>query len=590
MSHIANKIHTKNKTLREVFSGQRYKIDSFQREYRWQRKQVEALLSDLSINFFNSYTEGNTLEDVVNYDCYYMGPIVLCEEGNDHSVVDGQQRLTSFSLLFIFLQHLQKQLEIDDELLVDFNSYLYISKGGRKTLTLNVPSRNEVMKDLLDSEDLEDVVMNIDNQNDESIDNILGRYSDITALFPNELRKKDMLPLFIEWLMNNITIVEIMAYSIDNAYSIFESMNDRGLNLNPTEILKAYLLSKISDDKRSEEMNDFWKDRISCLKKIAGNDADESFFRAWFRAKYAQTTRKTGAGAENEDYEKIGTQFHAWLKANQKEIGLKQPQDFYLFVKSDFDFYSDVFMKFVSFQSNTESDDNIPFFINAQYPLADSLYQPLMLSPINKKDLPDVVFEKLSIVNKFVDVYINRRTLQEKSITQSSVRNWMFNLTKTIRNKDIVSLKNELGTTLVEQFYDDDHILLLSSLPSSYIHYFYARILYHLGVYKDFRYLLKSRKIDSMVLVQMFDEDEYPLQSEDYMPYEERRIMNYCLIHRSDVDEFSYVASDNKISWLFEHDYLPEMIGVEYCGFRDFIDTRRRILCSLVNDVWPFNM
>ena len=122
MSHIANKIHTKNKTLREVFSGQRYKIDSFQREYRWQRKQVEALLSDLSINFFNSYKKGDTLEDVVNYDCYYMGPIVLCEEGNDNSVVDGQQRLTSFSLLFIYIQHLQKQLERDEDLMVDFNS------------------------------------------------------------------------------------------------------------------------------------------------------------------------------------------------------------------------------------------------------------------------------------------------------------------------------------------------------------------------------------------------------------------------------------------------------------------------------------
>lgn len=589
MSHIANKIHTKNKTLREVFSGQRYKIDSFQREYRWQRKQIEALLSDLSINFFNSYTAGDTLEDVVNYDCYYMGPIVLCEEGNDNSVVDGQQRLTSFSLLFIYLQHLQKQLGIDEDLIVDFNSYLYISKGGRKTLSLNVPSRNDVMKALMDHVEFQEFHISFDPQNDESIENILGRYYDIASLFPVELKKKTMLPMFIEWLMNNIILVEIMAYSIDNAYSIFESMNDRGLNLNPTEILKAYLLSKISDDEKSEAMNDFWKERISSMKKLAGSDADESFFRAWFRAKYAQTSRKTGVGAENEDYEKIGTQFHAWLKANQKEIGLKQPQDFYLFVKSDFDFYSDVFMKFVSYQYDSDSDDSLPFFINAQYPLADSLYQPLMLSSINKKDLPEVVYEKLYIVNRFVDVYINRRTLQEKSITQSSVRNWMFNLTKNIRNFEVEPLRNELGLTLAEQFYDSESYFL-PILPSSYMHYFYARILYHMGLYNDFKYLLKSRKIDSMVLVQLFDEDEYPLQTDDYLPYEERRLTNYCLIHRSDVDEFSYVTSEYKISWLRDHDYLPEMIGIEFKGLRDFMVKRKERLMALINEVWPIDM
>lgn len=589
MSHIANKIHTKNKTLREVFSGQRYKIDSFQREYRWQRKQVEALLSDLSINFFNSYKKGDTLEDVVNYDCYYMGPIVLCEEGNDNSVVDGQQRLTSFSLLFIYLQHLQKQLEIDEDLMVDFNSYLFISKGGRKTLTLNVPSRNDVMRALMDRVEFQEFLIAFDPQNDESIENIVGRYYDIASLFPVELKNKAMLPMFIEWLMNNIILVEIMAYSIDNAYSIFESMNDRGLNLNPTEILKAYLLSKMSDDEKSEAMNEFWKERISSMKKLAGSDADESFFRAWFRAKYAQTSRKTGVGAENEDYEKIGTQFHAWLKANQKEIGLKTPQDFYLFVKSDFDFYSDVFMKFVSYQYDSDSEDSLPFFINAQYPLADSLYQPLMLSSINKKDLPEVVYEKLSIVNRFVDVYINRRTLQEKSITQSSVRNWMFNLIKNVRNNELEPLKNELGLTLVEQFYDSENYFL-PILPSSYMHYFYARILYHFGLYNDFKYLLKSRKIDSMVLIQLFDEDEYPLQTDDYLPYEERRLTNYCLIHRSDAEEFSYVTSEYKISWLRDHDYLPEMLGIDFEGLRDFMDKRKERLIALINEVWPIDI
>lgn len=397
-----------------------------------------------------------------------------------------------------------------------------------------------------------------------------------------------MLPLFIEWLMNNIILVEIMAYSIDNAYSIFESMNDRGLNLNPTEILKAYLLSKMSDDVKSEEMNDFWKERISSLKKLAGSDADESFFRAWFRAKFAQTSRKPGVGSENEDYEKIGTQFHAWLKANQKEIGLKQPQDFYLFVKSDFDFFSDVFMRFVFYQGDSELEESRPFFINATYPLADSVYQPLMLSSINKKDLPDIVYEKLTIVNRFVDIYINRRTLQDKSITQSTIRNWMFNVTKNIRNLDVDPLRKELARTLWENFYEGDGVFIFPYVSTFYAHYFYSRILYYLGLYEDFRYLLKSRKIDSMVLVQIFDENEFPLLFTDYVHYEERRLTNYCLIHRSEVEEFRELEPEDKIHWLLSQGRLPEMTGVDLnYSLRDFMEERGNRLAKLIDEVWP---
>ena len=51
MAHIANKIDAKDKKLSEILSGQRYKIDVFQREYRWQRVHIEALISDLSLSF-----------------------------------------------------------------------------------------------------------------------------------------------------------------------------------------------------------------------------------------------------------------------------------------------------------------------------------------------------------------------------------------------------------------------------------------------------------------------------------------------------------------------------------------------------------
>jgi uncharacterized protein with ParB-like and HNH nuclease domain len=54
-------------------------------------------------------------------------------------------------------------------------------------------------------------------------------------------------------------LVEIIAYSDENAYTIFETMNDRGLNLTPTEMLKGFILSKFEDSKKRQKANELWK-------------------------------------------------------------------------------------------------------------------------------------------------------------------------------------------------------------------------------------------------------------------------------------------------------------------------------------------
>ena len=80
----------------------------------------------------------------------------------------------------------------------------------------------------------------------ESVANILARYGDIEELFPDELAGA-ALPYFVDWLIENVHLVEITAYSDDDAYTIFETMNDRGLSLTPADMLKGYLLANITD-------------------------------------------------------------------------------------------------------------------------------------------------------------------------------------------------------------------------------------------------------------------------------------------------------------------------------------------------------
>lgn len=137
MTHIANHIEAKDKQLIDILTNNRFKIDVFQREYRWKRNHIEALISDLYSNFMVNYHDGASLEDVEGFDYYYMGPIVLCQEGtNGMSIIDGQQRLTSLSLLLIYMSHFQSQLMLLEEEQHDFADYLYVKREVESRLFL----------------------------------------------------------------------------------------------------------------------------------------------------------------------------------------------------------------------------------------------------------------------------------------------------------------------------------------------------------------------------------------------------------------------------------------------------------------------
>lgn len=590
MAHIANKIDAKDKKLSEILSGQRYRVDSFQREYRWQRKHIEALISDLSISFLNSYGQGDSIEDSISYDCYYMGPVVLCEDKNELSIVDGQQRLTSFTLLLLYLYHLQQKITTTADLR-DLKNHFYVSKGGKKTLILNVESRNVVIEHLLTNPETIFEEYEGENDLDESVLNILERYEDITTLFPDEIKNEEVLPLFVEWLLEKVILVEVKAYSMENAYTIFETMNDRGMTLSPTEILKGFLLSKIKDEIKSEEANEFWKERISLINRETKLDADLEFFRAWLRAKYAITSRSKMIGAENEDFELIATQFHSWVKNNTKKVHLRESIDFYYFIVSDLDFFSNLFIKIFEFKSN-DLDEYSEVYINNFYPIADSLYYPLLLAPILKIDDEDTVRQKVLLVNKFTDIYTNIRSLSNKSITQSSIRYYIYDLIKDIRNSDLISLTNSLSERINEIFAKENGYLELQVMNNwGYYHYFYARVIYYLNSidYSSFHELIRTKKQSSYVLYRIFDENDFDLDESSFNPYIDL-VSNFCLLRRSQIEIFNSKRTPlTKMRFLFSSGYLPEFQTLDLgMSSNEFVHKRDEILNSLSRKIWAF--
>lgn len=144
MSKLTNKIEAHDRKVCEVLENKKYTVDYFQREYNWRKKHIEQLIADLTIAFQNEYKEGDKRTDGENYNNYYLGPFVVSEKEGQRSIIDGQQRLTSLTLLLIYLNNLQKTLGIDEKI----EPLIFSEHRGIKSFNLQVEERRECLERL----------------------------------------------------------------------------------------------------------------------------------------------------------------------------------------------------------------------------------------------------------------------------------------------------------------------------------------------------------------------------------------------------------------------------------------------------------
>lgn len=439
--NLKNKIEATDISINSLLKDQKFYIDYFQREYRWQGKHIKLLIEDLTSTFLKSYNSADKRSEVANYQNYYIGPIVFSvnSDTGKKSIIDGQQRITSIMLFLIYLNHLQSK----NNQKVAISELIFSEKYGEKSFNMTDELREPCLKSLFEKGEY-----TIQDDDDETVRNMVERYDDIVQTFPEELTNS-ALPHFIDWLIENVVIVKIIAYSDENAYTIFETMNDRGLNLTPTEMLKGYILSKITDVKQRTEINDIWKDKIQKLHKY-GDTVDQTFFQAWFRGKYALSIRPGKVGSKNQDFELIGSRFHNWFKDNHKKIfSLQTSDEFYNFFKNNFQFFVNNYIKILD--TKIKYDSKLPHLYYVNYwGIADSLQDALLLSSINYGDEEEMINRKLDFTARFIETFTVRRAINYRKFGQAAIKYTMFNIIKLIRNKDLASL----GKNLTDETYN----------------------------------------------------------------------------------------------------------------------------------------
>lgn len=468
MSNITNKrIDAVDKTLTDILANKKYSIDYFQREYRWGKENMDQMIDDLHSAFLDNYKEGDVNESVASYSTYFMGSIVLiAKDDGTFSLIDGQQRITSLTLLLIYLNSLVGGSE-------EINPLIYSSKYGKKSYNLQVEEREKCLDSLYTSGTYQPK-----EDDSDSVKNMAERYNDIVEDFPDDLKEEGKREVFMYWVLNNIILVRIQAYSEENAYTIFETMNDRGLNLTNSDMLKGFILSKYSNEDKRNKANDQWKSDMQKLLSY-GKDGDNDFFRAWMRAQFAETKRQSKAGSSNEDFENIGVRFHSWFRDNYQRGPLKVAINGNMenFMERNYRFFFNRFCQIKEAEKHLEPGLEWVYYIQFRG-ISPYLAYPMMLAPLQITDDETTYKKKMNLVARYIDSFVVHRQVNFRSYVASSIAYTMFNIIKSLRNKNCEEILYILRERKEEGMDFDQGMneLRLHGQNGPFIKYFLSRI------------------------------------------------------------------------------------------------------------------
>lgn len=160
------------KTIRQLLSGAKYSIDYYQREYKWETKQVQELIGDLTGKFLDEHDASEERSAVEKYGHYFLGSIIISSKDAMKFIVDGQQRLTTLTLLLIYLNNLQRGISEGDRVAIE--ELVFSTRFGKKSFNIDVDERAECMEALFEGRNDFDA-----EGRGEAVANLVQRYHDI---------------------------------------------------------------------------------------------------------------------------------------------------------------------------------------------------------------------------------------------------------------------------------------------------------------------------------------------------------------------------------------------------------------------------
>lgn len=252
--------------IKKIFSDDfEFVIPHYQRPYSWTVEEAEELFDDL-YNFMQQTRNGN------NPEPYFLGSIVLIKEDNNprSEVIDGQQRLTTLTIL---LACLAEKLSGNNRTAL----LKYINQPGNPIENLDPKPRltlrernKEFFRTYIQTEGK---LKELFNKNPNGLTDPQKNIRNNAELFWKKIEQLDVNEVFqfASFIVLHCYLVVVSTPNMESAYRIFSVLNDRGLELLPSDILKAEIIGKI-DETRQEEYTKKWEEAEDNLGREAFND------------------------------------------------------------------------------------------------------------------------------------------------------------------------------------------------------------------------------------------------------------------------------------------------------------------------------
>lgn len=449
-------------TINKVFSEKdRYYIDIYQRDYKWDKTQVETLLRDIELRFNlgtrNTSDPKNIKKDVLeHFKPYFLNTYLTCKTSNYVSIVDGQQRLTTFLIMLIVLRRLVAEVHSNAAYHVKTVSVNAIEKlifeaddfAKAEYYKIYNPNRQGAFDHIIGN-------LKQFQPEDETQKKIIENYVIISSYLTTFLKSSNpelpidvtKLTYYIYYVLEKLNIVEIHIEQQENVATIFEVVNDRGLGLRPYEILKGKFLGNLSN-KQKEKANEIWvelqnKYYNSVIKNSIENEVDlDTFFKIYLRAKFADT--------EN-DYKKFEDKYHYEIYSNQKILNFfsrfDDTEKLYNWVVTEFKYFAELHL-------SIRTDYSIDYLIYNK--LLDQNQQYLLIiASIEHNDPQEKAKVKL-VARKFDQLHTTMRLLD--LYDSNDFQDLVYKLLPRIRNKSIEDINAAFDSVFIE-FLEGEEIV-----------------------------------------------------------------------------------------------------------------------------------
>jgi hypothetical protein len=292
MARIENHKYTVSEAFQECF----YIVPDYQREYVWTDKEVHQLLRDID----EQIDAGSDKE-------YFVGMILVSPgtQRNHFEVIDGQQRLTTFYLLLCALRHRFKGTP-QYQAIHGLISAGYTTKDGDIKTSLKLEPRYENADELIQclvSQDDEPTTVRHAVQHSGiaqfgSLENLLNAYATVYQYLLDNYEDQASLKRLWGYLANKVVFIQIST-DVSSALKIFETINERGVGLNPMDLLKNLLFTQVAQTDFAKLKNE-WKKITAPLEKA--KEKPLRFLRYFLMANY-RITNKDSLIREDEIYD-----------------------------------------------------------------------------------------------------------------------------------------------------------------------------------------------------------------------------------------------------------------------------------------------